>query len=99
PAWPQTRRQRWLRAGPSHRRAAARLAGLPTRPGASGALRAESDLRHAARVVLRRRRADAMVGRADDARRGRPGTLLHGRARVPLDVAGLLWVTLASRRR
>jgi hypothetical protein len=44
------------------------------------------------------KRCPCMVGRVDDARRGRQGALFLGRARVSLEVAGLLGVALSPRR-
>ena len=90
PARHVARRQRRLRAAPPRPRAAVRLAGVPARRrGRPVRFGAQPDLRDAPRVVVRRRRGDALVGAPAAARRGRGGGLLHGRARLPVDVGGL----------
>ena len=79
-------------------RAAARLAGVPARRRARDVVRAQPDLRDAPRVVLRRRRRHALVGRAAAARRARTPDAVHRRARLPVDVRGLRRAARRSAR-
>ena len=89
PARAVARRQRRVRAPPPRHRAAVRVAGVPARRRGAASFQPQPDLRHAPRVVVRGRRRDALVGGPAPAGRSRGGGLLHGRARLPVDVGGL----------
>ncbi len=75
PARSVARRQRRLRAAPPRHRAAVRVARVPARRRDRRPVRPQPDLRDAPRVVVRRRRGDALVGASAAARRGRGGGL------------------------
>ena len=70
-----------------------------TTPRHGVAVQPQPDLRDAPRVVVRRRRRHALVGRPAAPRRGARRGVLHGRARLPVDVGGLRRAPAAAGRR
>ena len=60
-----------------------------------GPLRPQPDLRHAPRIVVRRRRRDSLVGRSAPAGRDPRFGGIHGRTRIPVDVRGLRGAAIA----